>query len=95
MSRAKGLLYLVVAVGVVALLSANLLPPSAQAVITFLPPTTAQLTSTAAARALPPLGSNAGLVCGASLLVLIILGGDEHPASREFIGKALADKALA
>jgi hypothetical protein len=34
-----------------------------------------ELTATAEARVLPPVGSNAGLVIGASVLVLIIIGG--------------------
>jgi hypothetical protein len=33
------------------------------------------LTATAESRVLPPVGSNAGLVIGASVLVLIIIGG--------------------
>jgi hypothetical protein len=33
------------------------------------------VTDTPAPRVLPPVGDNAGVVCGASILVLIIIGG--------------------
>ena len=83
---ARKLLWLILIVGMLALLSANLWGgASAQGVMTVTPSFDA--TSAAAAtmaatqatpqadRVLPPVGSNAGLVCGASVLVMIILGG--------------------
>ena len=48
-----------------------------QAVVTLIPTVTpsAAVIGTPESRVLPPVGSNAGLVIGASVLVLIIIGG--------------------
>ncbi len=74
--RVRKLTWLLVFLGML-FVGAGFLPASAQAGSTPTPdPFQLTLIPTLAAdRTLPAVGTNAGLVCGASVLVMIILGG--------------------
>jgi len=74
--RERKLTCLILFLGMV-FLGAGFLPASAQTGVTPTPdPVQLVLTPTLVVdRTLPAVGTSAGLVCGASLLVMIILGG--------------------